>query len=250
MGEPALRVSDDELIIDSATGVDVQLRVAGPGSRSYAFLLDWNFRFVLALAWYIVAALIYNGRLSIAPPGVPDGDWFLAVIAPAMAIFFLYHYVLEVAMRGRTPGKRIAGVRLVTREGNTPSTGALLARNVFRVIDSVPFFYSIGLITTMITRTHVRIGDLAAGTVLVHDRIVASPGPVEARGAVQDAALRELVLELLQRWPTLHPGARRRLAQRLLAASQTPQMPPAQSPDDADEAHLHARLEALLRGPS
>ena len=249
MSEPALRTSDDELIIDSATGVDVQLRVAGPGSRSFAFLLDWNFRGVLALAWYSAAALIYNGRLSLVPPGNPESRWFLAVIAPATAIFFLYHYVLEAAMRGRTPGKRIAGVRIVTREGNTPSTGALLARNVFRVIDSFPFFYSVGLITTMITRTHVRIGDLAAGTVLVHDRIAVSPGPGESHGLLQDAALRELVLELLQRWPTLRPAARGRLARQLLTASRPPQTPDATPPAE-DPRPWREQLEALLRGGS
>src|SRR5579872_5234857 len=106
MSEPPVDASGD-LIIDSATGVEVRLRVAGSGTRAYAFLIDWHIRLVLALSWYVLAALLYNWRLSIATPFEPDAAWFGLVLAPAAAIFFLYHYVLEVVMRGRTPGKRM-----------------------------------------------------------------------------------------------------------------------------------------------
>src|SRR4029077_20735966 len=76
----------------------------------------------------------------------------------------------EIAMRGRTPGKRIAGVHIVARGGSSPGIGALLTRNVFRIVDSFPLLYPVGLITAMITPEHVRVGDIAAGTVLVYDR--------------------------------------------------------------------------------
>src|ERR687898_887618 len=66
-------------------------------------------------------------------------------------------------------GSCIAGVRLVTHSGGTPLIGAYLIRNVFRLIDSFPVFYGLGLILTMLTRNHVRVGDLAAGTLLVYD---------------------------------------------------------------------------------
>ena len=49
-------------------------------------------------------------------------------------------------MRGRTPGKRMAGVRIVARDGGAPSVGALLVRNVFRLIDSLPLLYGVGLV--------------------------------------------------------------------------------------------------------
>src|ERR1700733_6848201 len=102
------------LFIDSVTGVDVALRIAGPGARSFAFLLDWSFRAVLAIAWYVVAALLYNHHVSLARPLEPDALWFALVVAPPLAIFLLYHIVLEVLMGGRTPGKRIAALRIVT----------------------------------------------------------------------------------------------------------------------------------------
>ena len=55
-----------DLVVDSVTGVDVALPVAGPGARCYAFLIDWLIRAILFAAWYGVAALIYNGRWSFA----------------------------------------------------------------------------------------------------------------------------------------------------------------------------------------
>jgi len=176
---PLLPASPD-LVVDSATGVDVSLPIAGPGARALAFVVDWHIRLVLLFAWYLTAAVLYNGGLNIAPPFEPDVVWFVAVVVPPAAIFLLYHVVLEIAMHGRTPGKRMAGIRIVTRQGNTPSVGALVTRNIFRLIDGFPLVYSVGLISTMLTRDHVRIGDLAAGTLLVYDRAdTLTRGPLE-----------------------------------------------------------------------
>jgi uncharacterized RDD family membrane protein YckC len=170
--------SSPDLIVDSATGVDVSMPIAGPGARALAFVVDWHIRVVLLLTWYLTGAVLYNGRWSIGAPFEPDAVWFAGIVVPPVAIFLLYHVVLEVAMQGRTPGKRMAGVRIVTRNGHTPGIGAIVTRNMFRLIDSFPLVYSVGLIATMLTRDHVRIGDLAAGTLLVYDRSRAlSRGP-------------------------------------------------------------------------
>jgi len=155
------------LTVSSATGVDVRWPVAGPGARSLAFLIDWCIRAILAVAWYVLGALLYNRDWTLSPPLSPHAAWFITVVAPCAAIYFLYHPVLETATRGQTPGKRMAGVRIASRDGGVPGVGALLIRNVFRLVDSLPAAYALGLIATLATRHHVRIGDLAAGTVLV-----------------------------------------------------------------------------------
>jgi uncharacterized RDD family membrane protein YckC len=229
------------LIIDSATGVDVRLRIAGPGARCFAFTLDWHIRLVLAVAWYVTAAVLYNRALRLTPPATANATWFGVVLAPATAIYFLYHYVLEVAMRGRTPGKRTAGIRIATRSGGTPSIGQLLTRNVFRLIDSLPACYGIGLIMTLATRNHVRIGDLAAGTLLIYEpariqELAALPEPATAQLSVAHA---EVLQELLTRWAELEPAARERLARRLLEACGLAA---------ASEPSLHAQLERLRAG--
>ena len=158
------------LVVDSVTGVDLALPVAGPGARSYAFLIDWVIRAILFSAWYGVAAVLYNRRWTFIAPLSPDAKWFVLVVMPAAAMYFLYHFVLEIAMHGRTPGKRMAGVHIVTREGGSPGIGALLTRNVFRLVDCMPLLYGVGLITALATRDHVRVGDMAAGTLLVYER--------------------------------------------------------------------------------
>ena len=73
-------------------------------------------------------------------------------------------------MSGRTPGKRLAGVRVLTPEGLVPTTGALLTRNVFRIIDSMPLLYVVGLLFVFFSKRHLRLGDLAAGTVIAMER--------------------------------------------------------------------------------
>lgn len=229
-----------DLVVDSVTGVDVALPVAGPGARSFAFVIDWAIRTILSVAWYVVAALLHNGGWSVVAPLTPDASWFVYVIAPPAAIYFLYHPVWEVATRGLTPGKRMAGLQTVSRDGGAPSVGSLLTRNVFRLVDSFPIAYALGLLTTMVTRNHVRIGDLAAGTLLVYARnnTTLTRYPDERRAGSQlDATNAEVLNELLQRWPNLDSTARRRIAQTLIAA------PATQSDED-----LRTQLERLAAG--
>jgi uncharacterized RDD family membrane protein YckC len=236
-----------DLVVDSVTGVDLALPIAGPGARSYAFLIDWLIRTSLFAAWYGVAALIYNHRWSFVAPLNPDAKWFVLVVTPAAAMYFLYHFVLEIAMHGRTPGKRMAGIHIVTREGGSPGVGALLTRNVFRLVDALPLLYGVGLLATLATRDHVRVGDMAAGTLLVYERPdVVLPDPITtstSRERPLNSSDAELVTELLLRWPQLEREARQRLATTIL--SRHGLATPAQAQTDAN---LQAQLESLLRG--
>jgi uncharacterized RDD family membrane protein YckC len=204
--------------------VDLQqlpaLDVAGPGSRSYAFIIDWQYRALLALGWFCGAWLLTKG---LGPsPDDASSTWQLQVaVAPALAIYLLYHPVLEVLMRGRTPGKRRAGVRIVMRTGATPETGALLIRNVLRLVDCLPVFYVVGLASCFLTEQRVRIGDLAAGTVLVLDSETAekSRAQLASLGARSGLSpqLVELIRDVLERWPSLEVGKRDELARSILA---------------------------------
>src|SRR5699024_10469949 len=143
------------------------------------------------------------------------------------------------------PGKRMAGVRLVTRDGDIPGAGALLLRNVFRLLDSLPALYLVGLVTVMLTDQHVRVGDLAAGTLLVvdHDSTTSSfESRTRAGGLTPQAA--ELVQELLDRWPALEESNRGNIARSLLA-----RLEPQIAPDDLARltaAELRDRLAAKL----
>jgi hypothetical protein len=124
-------------------------------------------------------------------------------------------------MAGRTPGKRMAGVRLVTLQGHSPGVGTILLRNVFRLIDSLPGFYFLGLITIALTRNQVRIGDLAAGLVLVYDNTI-KPKTLEqvthlalhSQLSTDDQAL---LMDLLNRWEGLATETRIQFAKQFFA---------------------------------
>ncbi|HTU65801.1 MAG TPA: RDD family protein, partial [Steroidobacteraceae bacterium] len=163
-------IAPPSIPIPSATGVDANILLAGPGARAIAFVIDFMIRSALALAWLLAAALAIFGNVNFDVDSDNETLWYLVGATPAMAIYFLYHLVLEPLMAGRTPGKRMTGLRVLTTAGVAPSAGALLVRNVFRIVDSMPVFYVVGLSFVMFGRRHVRLGDLAAGTVLAVER--------------------------------------------------------------------------------
>jgi uncharacterized RDD family membrane protein YckC len=233
---------DEQISVHSVTGVDLTLNIAGPGNRSYAFVIDWHLRLLLACAWLILAYYVLQFSLS-----VKSHDALFSVL-PASIIYFLYHPILEVAMRGKTPGKRIAGIRIVTRSGGTPSTAAILIRNMFRLIDSLPAFYVIGLITCFVTVNRVRVGDMAAGTLLVLDDENAAKSLTRletlAAGSALPLETLELVDQILERWASLGPENRMQIARSLLARV----APEGDAVNLAalSEAELRARLQGLL----
>ena len=234
---------DDKLVVESITGADIDLDIAGPGGRSYAFVIDFHIRLLLALAWFVAVPLVLRGAINLtaSAESFVSGYW-LVLVLPAAAIYLLYHPVLEIAMKGSTPGKRMAGVRIVDRNGGIPTAGALLIRNVFRLIDSLPAMYLIGLVTTIWTAQSVRIGDLAAGTVLVYqdrqkkasfDRMAA------LHSSQSDPARVELIQDVLARWSGLDTKTRRELGAKLLAPAGIDSLP-----DEDDD--LRAEIAGLL----
>jgi len=238
-------MTDERISVQSVTGVDLTLRLAGPGTRSYAFIIDWHFRLLLSAAWVLVAVFLLNFKLTFRSQEA------LFSILPAAAIYFLYHPVLELAMGGRTPGKRMAGVRIVDRQGGTPNTVALLIRNVFRLIDALPTLYVLGLTTCILSVHRVRVGDLAAGTLLVFDDAVAQKSLARIESLAQSSQLPLDILELadqiLERWDALQPDSRTAIARSLLA-----RVAPAHTDELASMSDLRLRsaLQKLLVAPA
>jgi hypothetical protein len=124
-------------------------------------------------------------------------------------------------MHGTTPGKRTAGVRLITLEGFTPGLGSILIRNIFRLIDGLPGVYTVGLLVAIFTKNHVRIGDIAAGTVLVYekhtDKKSLSEVAQQSLNSTLSAENYDLLLELLERWQQLDKSQRIHLGQHFLS---------------------------------
>lgn len=228
-----------ELDIVSATGVVVRLRLAGPGARAFAFVLDILIRGFIAAAW--VLALSYLVNDGFGSHGGSSAMVWIALL-PAAGFYFFYHPVFEWLWQGRTPGKHLAGVRLVDAQGRPPQLPAILVRNVFRIIDSLPFAYAVGLITCVVTRHGVRLGDMAGGTLLVYAGETPGAAQFEDHAVRASAAPRlALAQELVERWATLDPHARRGLAVKLLGESVAHDA-------STDEAALLGALQELVHG--
>lgn len=226
--------------------MDMRLRVAGPGTRVYAFLIDWHIRALIVLAW-VSAGLILERLFQFQ---LGWRAFVLGFIVPPALVYVFYHPVVEVVMRGRTPGMRFAGARIVTLEGATPGIGALLIRNVFRLVDMLPALYVVGLTSCLLTAQRVRVGDLAAGTVLVLDeeKSARSLGVV---GALAQSSRLEpdsaaLVRELLDRWTEMEEERAETLARELLVRLDG-RLDRAQV-TGLDRSALRTRLEGLLVG--
>jgi len=235
-------LADDQITVQSITGVDLTLKLAGAGTRSYAFIIDWHVRVIIAGVWLFIAWATMRFHLNWNTQST------LFAILPPLAFYFLYHPIVEIAMRGQTPGKRMAGVRILSRSGGQASVAALLIRNIFRLIDSLPGLYLVGLVTCIFTEHRVRIGDLAAGTLLVvedleGEKSLARVENLAARSTLPLETL-ELVDQILERWDWLQPEKREEIARALLA-----QVLPAGDAADLsiwNERRLRAQLKALL----
>lgn len=240
----------DELQLTSTDATEVNLPIAGIGSRSYAFLIDWHIRIILALAWLIGMAALF---------GLMEGQgfWkrlfenagsvaFYVVILPPALLYFLYHPILEIALKGRTPGKRAAGIRIVSVEGQTPDVSALLIRNIFRLIDSLPVFYVVGLSFVLLSARQVRIGDMAAGTLLAHEKRLTNNAFerfATPNNGTLDLHTMEIAQALLERWKTLEPDKRSQIASKLITSQG--ETLPANVSKRALDRELHKRLMRL-----
>jgi hypothetical protein len=128
----------------------------------------------------------------------------------AFALEWFYPVVLEVWWNGATPGKRAFGLCVLNDDGTPVTFGASLSRNLLRAVDFLPFLYAFGLVTMLINRDFKRLGDLAAGTVVVYRdrprRAVALAAVVPHAPAVAlSLEERRAVLDFAERHASLTP---------------------------------------------
>jgi hypothetical protein len=83
------------------------------------------------------------------------------------AIFWGYYMVFELGWHGQTPGKRLAGTRVVKLDGSGPGFLEVAIRNLVRLVDFLPAAYALGFVTMFLNRNARRLGDFAAGTLVV-----------------------------------------------------------------------------------
>jgi uncharacterized RDD family membrane protein YckC len=219
---------DDRYTIDTPEHITFDYDVAGIGSRFLAALIDNTILGLLIGVLLVLMGMLAEGALSGDVGGLYSGAMAL-LTALNFLLFWGYFLFFEVAWNGQTPGKRVVGLRVV-RDGGRPITLAAAAvRNLVRFVDFLPLMYGVGVVAMFVDARSRRLGDLAAGTLVVKDRravtlesLAAPPYPQAAvpelllpNMAALSASDYNLVQEFLQRRATLAPEVRARLAARL-----------------------------------
>ena len=153
---------NEQLSIETPEQIDISFQKAGIGSRFYAALIDTGLLVLILFVGY------YVNRNFITELGDTLGNWLGAIGGILVfALFWGYYMVFEVTSNGQTLGKRALGLRVIKDGGYPIGFSDSAIRNLVRVVDFLPFFYGAGLLTMLINGNWQRLGDLAAGTLVV-----------------------------------------------------------------------------------
>ncbi len=193
--------------VETPEGIRLELRAAGAVPRALAWLLDVAIR----LAVLMIAAMMFT---VIGEAG--QGLYLIALFL----IYWAYPIFFEAMRHGRTPGKAALGLRVIRNDGAPIGWIASITRNFLRVVDMLPFLYGFGLVSSLIDPWGRRLGDLVAGTIVVHEppprrRAViesSQPTPVPIALTQHEQAL---LISYAERAPLLTRERQQELAQLL-----------------------------------
>jgi uncharacterized RDD family membrane protein YckC len=217
---------EDRISVATPEGVTLDVTLAGVGSRFVAALIDQALRLAVLGALFLGLALLGPAA------DVSFGGVVALILVTVFVVQFGYDVAFETLASGRTPGKRWTGLRVVKVGGAPVGFLSSALRNLLRLVDYLPGFYLVGILAVLFTRNNQRLGDLAAGTLVVRERgrlatPPPAPPPVQPSSAPAgvDTALWDVsaitaeevatVRRFLDRRTTLTPQARERLAMEM-----------------------------------
>jgi len=141
--------------VHTPEGVALRLPAAGPVPRALAWLIDLGIRFgVLGVSTAVLGVLGKAGM----------GVYFIFLFL----MLWAYPVVCEAMFDGQTPGKRALELRVVSADGAPVGWLAAFVRNLLRTVDALPIGYGFGLVASLSDPYGRRLGDMVAGTVVVH----------------------------------------------------------------------------------
>ncbi|MBO0683026.1 MAG: RDD family protein [Candidatus Dormibacteraeota bacterium] len=233
-----------DLVVSTPELVTFSYDAATLGSRFLAQLID-----LLAVggAVGVMTTALFIVVATVGPLQGVAGPILIGWVLLALLLMLGYFPVSEAVWSGKTLGKLAMRLRAVDARGGPLSTGQAIVRNLLRLIDFLPLYYAVGAVTMFINKRGQRLGDLAAGTVVVRERQAVSlpglilaarqapaapPAPAAVGGRRLEPALRRFVAAYAQRRWYLHPEMRVQLAQRAEAAlrAAAPELVAAQGP--------------------
>src|SRR5512141_375522 len=195
---------DTLTLVETPEGIALQLRSAGAMSRAYAWFIDALIR--VAILWALAAVIALLGESGI-------GIYLLMVFV----LFWFYPVLFEVLRDGQTPGKKVMRLRVINANGTPVTWIASIVRNLMRTVDMLPFGYAFGLLSCLIDPRCRRIGDVVAGTLVVHADSAAGASAAPQVPAVHPPleltlAERAAIVEFGERAAQLTPERQQELA--------------------------------------
>ncbi|MFP4344170.1 MAG: RDD family protein [Anaerolineales bacterium] len=172
--------TDEWMSIDTPENVIFNYEVAGIGSRFMAALVDSLLILVLQVVVYVPLIALIMG-LGMGALQAELVIWAAALLGLLSFIFLWGYYVFfEIRWNGQSPGKRWVGVRVIRTDGTPISATESLIRNFVRLVDFLPLYYGVGVVTMFLNDEARRLGDFAAGTIVVREGQVESPDTLRA----------------------------------------------------------------------
>ena len=213
----------DKLTIDTPEQTALEFPLAGIGSRFIAMATDSAIQIIAAFA-LIILGLIMGRSLSLLGSAAPQ--WMIAVwIILFFLLYSAYFAFFEAIWNGQTPGKRYAQIRVMKDDGRPITAYDSIARNLLRIVDQLPLFYGVGIISVFLSKQNKRLGDFVAGTVVVHEKTVEAARPfldtqVDASAPAYDVSLispdeLHLIEAFFQRRDNLDPALRGSMAAQI-----------------------------------
>ena len=214
---------DRTIAVRTPESIAFDYELAGLGSRFLAVTLDMLIQIICALLllWGMAAlAIRFSAGESLrtsVPSRTVESLAIAVLVLLAFLIFFGYFIIFEVAWNGQSPGKRLVGMRVV-RDGGFPIDFiSALVRNLIRIVELGLGFYAISAISTLLSAQNKRLGDFAAGTIVVRDTRIAAPiaPPRSSPETRLSDDERSLINRFLDRRSMLAPNQRRTLAAQI-----------------------------------
>ncbi|WML48946.1 RDD family protein [Neobacillus sp. PS3-34] len=163
-------MNQEQMDIKTPEYVSIQFQLAGLGSRATAFIIDQLLLWTVNILSLVVMFFVMKG-ISEFPFFLDENSMPLAITVIALFIInWGYFFAFEFFSGGRTIGKRLLGIRVIQENGHSITLLSSFIRNFIRIIDSLPVGYFLGMIMVFFHPKHKRLGDLVAGTIVVHER--------------------------------------------------------------------------------
>ena len=190
--------------VETPEGIALQLRAAGAMPRACAWAMDSLIR--VAVMWACGGALALLGASGM-------GLYLLLVFS----LLWLYPVLFEVLRDGQTPGKKLMKLRVINANGTPVTWIASIVRNLLRTVDFLPALYAFGVCSALIDPRCRRLGDIVAGTLVVHADTAAGPSAAPIVPAVYPPVTlslneRAAIVEFAERAAQLTPERQQELA--------------------------------------